>query len=98
MPVMGGGLNDMTTPSSCEAPIFMNSWVRLRASVSGVVRSFQSLSGTKETPALLRVPKVRMSKPAKVTTSCTAGFFISCWVTSPVSFSVRLSEAAGGRK
>ncbi|MNN97371.1 hypothetical protein D3C81_2165230 [compost metagenome] len=72
--------------------------VRLRASSSAVVRSLQSFSGTKDTPALLRVPKVRMSKPAKVTTSCTAGCFISSSVTALVSSSVRVSDAAGGRK
>ncbi|MNF08190.1 hypothetical protein D3C80_2085540 [compost metagenome] len=75
----------------------MKVWVRLRASSSGVVRSFQSFSGTKDTPALLMVLLVRMSRPAKVSTSSTAGCFISFSVTSPVSCSVRVTEAAGGR-
>ena len=97
MPVIGGGLNDNTKPSFCAAPMPMNSRVRLRASSSGVVRSLQSLSGTKDTPALLRTPKVSTSKPANVTTSSTAGCSISCWLTAPLSASVRLSEAAGGR-
>ncbi|MCY1545907.1 hypothetical protein D9M68_818720 [compost metagenome] len=98
MPVIGGGLKDSTMASFCPAPMAMKLWVRLRASSSGVVRSLQSFSGTKDTPALLRVPKVRMSKPAKVTTSCTAGCFINCSLTAPVTSSVRVSEAAGGRK
>ncbi len=72
--------------------------VRLRASSSGVVRSFQSFSGTKVTAALVRLLLVRMSMPAKVTTSRVAGWAINFLSKSLVSASVRDSEAAGGRK
>ncbi|MCY1313897.1 hypothetical protein D9M70_644690 [compost metagenome] len=76
----------------------MKVWVRLRASRSGVVRSFQSFNGTKATPALLITLLVRMSSPANVTTSRTAGCSINFLSSSDVRSVVRVTDAAGGRK
>ena len=48
-------------------------------------------------PELVLSARDRRSKPEKVTTLATAGFFISAAVASLVTSRVREIEAAGGR-
>ena len=70
---------------------------RLRASCLGSVRCDQSFRVTKEMPELVFSARDRRSKPEKVTTLATAGFFISAAVASLVT-SRGARDGGGGRQ
>jgi hypothetical protein len=97
MPWIGGGLKPMTMPSLKLALRPLSAGARLRASSLGSWRTDQSLRVTKEMPELVLSARDSRSKPEKVTTLATAGFFMSATVASFVTSRVREIEAAGGR-
>ena len=96
MPRIGGGLKPTTTPSLKLALMAESAGATLRASSLGSVRCDQSFRVTKEMPELDFSARDKRSKPEKVTTLATAGFFISAAVASLVTSRVRAIEAAGG--
>ena len=97
MPRIGGGLkpiDDAVLEVGVDARA--SAGATLRASSLGSVRCDQSFRVTKEMPELDFSARDRRSKPEKVTTLATAGFFISAAVASLVTSRVRAMAAAGG--
>src|SRR3954454_2657198 len=93
---MGGGLKPVTMPSRKRRLRLTSEGAIRRASDLGSVRSDQSFSVTKETPALVFWAPDRISNPDNETTPCTPGMSLIALSVMPPPSLVRLSDDAGG--
>ncbi|MOA55694.1 hypothetical protein D3C78_1795290 [compost metagenome] len=79
------------------APFWNTSPTTACADMPGALRSSHGFRVMKVTPVLVRLEPDRMSKPAKLITSFTAGFLAISTSSLSIASTVRLIAAPSGR-